>query len=94
MTTTDYETKVIELSLTLNLSLLGVVKMMKHPVYGTVKIAIYPKSGSTLTNQTKESIVSSLKSFNVGSVKPQIVDAETTKILLTSTVKYNKNKTH
>ena len=93
VTTTDYETKVIELYPNSQSVVAWGGEDDETPVYGTVKIAIYPKSGSTLTNQTKESIVSSLRSFNVGSVKPQIVDPETTNILLTSTVKYNKNNT-
>ena len=63
------------------------------PVYGTVKIAIKAASGSTLTNATKVSIVTQLKKYNVASVTPEIVDPETTSILLTSTVKYDDKLT-
>jgi len=63
------------------------------PVYGTVYIGIVPKSGSTLTETTKLSIVNNLKKYNVASVTPVIVTPETTSILLTSTVKYNENLT-
>jgi hypothetical protein len=63
------------------------------PVYGTVKIAIKAASGSTLTNATKQSIVTQLKKYNVASVTPVIVDPETTSILLTSTVKYDEKLT-
>jgi len=65
----------------------------EEPQYGVVKIAIKPISGSTLTTATKESIKTQLKRYNVVSVRPEIVDPETTSILLTSTVKYNENAT-
>jgi hypothetical protein len=63
------------------------------PVYGKVIIAIKAASGSTLTNATKQSIVTQLKKYNVASVTPEIVDPETTSILLTSTVKYDEKLT-
>ena len=63
------------------------------PQYGVVKIAIKPISGSTLTTSTKETIKNQLKKFNVVSVRPEIVDPETTSILLTSNVKYNEQTT-
>jgi hypothetical protein len=63
------------------------------PQYGVVKIAIKPISGSTLTQSTKETIKNQLKKYNVVSVRPEIVDPETTSILLTSNVKYNEQTT-
>jgi hypothetical protein len=63
------------------------------PQYGVVKIAIKPISGSTLTTSTKETIKNQLKKYNVVSVRPEIVDPETTSILLTSNVKYNEQTT-
>ena len=63
------------------------------PVYGVVKIAIKAASGSTLTETTKANIVTSLKPYNVASVRPVIVDPETTSILLTSNIKYNSRLT-
>jgi hypothetical protein len=63
------------------------------PVYGKVIIAIKAASGSTLTTATKASIVTQLKKYNVASVTPEIVDPETTSILLTSTVKYDEKLT-
>jgi len=65
----------------------------EEPQYGVVKIAIKPISGSTLTTATKEDIKTRLKRYNVVSVRPEIVDPETTNILLTSTIKYNENAT-
>ena len=59
----------------------------------TVKIAIYPKSVLNTYKSNKRKYRFKFKSFNVGSIKPDIVDPETTNILLTSTVKYNKNNT-
>ena len=63
------------------------------PVYGVVKIAIKAASGSTLTDTTKLSIVNQLKKYNIASVRPEIIDPETTSILLTSNVKYNARTT-
>jgi hypothetical protein len=63
------------------------------PVYGKVKIAIKAASGSTLTNTTKNDIVTQLKKYNVASVTPEIVDPEITKILLTTNVKYDEKST-
>jgi len=63
------------------------------PVYGVVKIAIKAASGSTLTDATKLSIVTQLKKYNVASVVPEIVDPETTSLLITSNVKYDEKAT-
>ena len=63
------------------------------PNYGKVYISIKAKSGSNLTVATKESIVTSLKSYAVASVRPEIIDPETTYILLTTTFKYDSDKT-
>ena len=60
------------------------------PVYGVVKISIKAASGSTLTEATKNSIVKGLIPYNVASVRPEIVDPETTSILITSNAKYDK----
>ena len=63
------------------------------PDYGKVYISIKAKSGSNLTELTKESLVASLKSFAVASVTPVIIDPETTFITLTTTFKYDSNLT-
>ena len=63
------------------------------PRYGIVKIGVKAASGSTLTETTKADIVNKLKPYNVASVKPEIVDPETTSVLLTSTVKYDSKST-
>ena len=63
------------------------------PVYGVVKIAIKAASGSTLTNTTKTNLVTQLKNYNVASVRPEIIDPEITKILLTTNVKYDEKTT-
>ena len=65
----------------------------EQPLYGTVYVAIHPKTGSTLTTSTKNDIVNQLKKYNVGSVTPKIVTPEVTSILLTSTAKFNKEAT-
>jgi len=63
------------------------------PFYGRVYIAIKAASGSTLTDTTKDDIVTQLKKFSVASVTPVIVDPETTNVLLTSTVNYDEKQT-
>ena len=93
VTTTDYETLVKSIyPNALSVSAWG-GEDDETPVYGVVKIAIKAASGSTLTNATKNNIVTSLQPYNVASVRPEIVDPETTSLLLTVNAKYNKNAT-
>jgi hypothetical protein len=63
------------------------------PDYGKVYISIKAKSGSNLTVATKESIVTSLKSYAVASVTPVVIDPETTYITLVVNFKYNSGRT-
>ena len=93
VTTSDYETKVLELYPNAQSVSAWGGEDDETPVYGVVKIAIKAASGSTLTDTTKQSIVTSLKKFNVASVRPEIVDPETTSLLLTSNVKYDEKAT-
>jgi len=63
------------------------------PDYGKVYISINSKSGSTLTETTKASIVNSLKQYAVASIRPVIIDPETTFITLNTSFKYDSGKT-
>jgi hypothetical protein len=63
------------------------------PDYGKVYVSIKAKSGSNLTEVTKNSIVASLKSYAVASVTPVIIDPETTYITLIVTFKYDSSLT-
>ena len=93
VTVEDYKAKVKELyANTQSISAWG-GEDAETPFYGRVYISINPKSGSTLTQTTKNSIIDSLKRYSVASVTPVIVDPETTNIILTSTVKYDKTST-
>ena len=93
VTTTDYETIVRSIyPNALSISAWG-GEDDETPVYGVVKISIKAASGSTLTNATKQNIISSLQSYNVASVRPEIIDPETTSILLNSNIKYDKKST-
>ena len=93
VTTTDYETLVQSIyPNALSVSAWG-GEDDETPRYGVVKIGVKAASGSTLTETTKTDIVSKLKPYNVASVKPEIVDPETTSVLLTSTVKYDSKST-
>src|SRR5210317_1688468 len=93
VTTSDYETKVLELYPNAQSVSAWGGEDDETPVYGVVKIAIKAASGSTLTDTTKQSIITQLKRYNVASVRPEIVDPETTTILLNSNVRYNQNTT-
>jgi hypothetical protein len=93
VTTTDYETLVREIYPNAQSVSAWGGEDDETPVYGVVKIAIKAASGSTLTDATKNSIITQLKKYNVASVRPQIIDPETTTILLTSNVKYDERAT-
>ena len=93
VTTTDYETLVQSIyPNALSVSAWG-GEDDETPRYGIVKIGIKAASGSTLTETTKTDIINKLKPYNVASVSPQIVDPETTSVLLTSNVKYDTSAT-
>ena len=63
------------------------------PFYGRVYLSILPKSGSNLTDATKERIVKDLKKDSVASVTPVILDPETTELIITSNVKFDEGAT-
>ena len=93
VTTTDYETLVKSIyPNALSVSAWG-GEDDETPRYGIVKIGVKAAQSSTLTETTKQSIVDSLKPYNVASVSPQIVDPEITSVLLTSTVNYDSSST-
>ena len=63
------------------------------PIYGIVYIAIRPNTGTSITTTTKNSIVTSLKKYNVASIVPEIVDPEILYLVLGVTAKYNSTVT-
>ena len=93
VTTSDYETLVQELYPNAQSVSAWGGEDDETPIYGVVKIAIKAASGSTLTDTTKESIKTQLQKYNVASIRPEIVDPETTSIILTSNVKYDERAT-
>ena len=93
VTTSDYETLVQELYPNAQSVSAWGGEDDETPIYGVVKIAIKAASGSTLTDATKQSIIAQLQKFNVASVRPEIVDPETTSIILTSNIKYDERAT-
>ena len=93
VTTTDYETLVKSIyPNATSISAWG-GEDDETPVYGVVKIAVKGQSGVPLTNATKLDIVTKLKSYNVASVRPEIIDPITTSIVLVVNAKYDKNST-
>lgn len=64
------------------------------PIYGKVFVAIKPKKGFTLSVAEKTRIINEIiKSKNVVTVIPEIVDPEYTFMLISSSVKYDSRKT-
>jgi len=63
------------------------------PDYGKVYISIKAKSGSNLTVNTKQQIVNQLKQYAVASVRPIIIDPETTYLTLNTNFKYDTGAT-
>ena len=61
VTTSDYETKVLSVYPNAQSVSAWGGEDDETPIYGVVKIAIKPASGSTLTTQTKQDIISKLK---------------------------------
>jgi hypothetical protein len=93
VTTSDYETIVRSIyPNSLSVSAWG-GEDEEPPIYGVVKISIKPTTGSILTETTKNNIITSLKPYNVASIRPQIVDPETTNILITTTARYDQKLT-
>ena len=93
VTTSDYETLVQEIYPNAQSVSAWGGEDDETPVYGVVKIAIKAASGSTLTDTTKESIKTQLQKYNVASVRPEIVDPETTSLILNTVVKYDEKAT-
>lgn len=63
------------------------------PEYGKVFISIKPKVGSKISPVEKRRIVDEVKTYTVGSITPEILDAAPFYILLNIAVVYDKNRT-
>ena len=63
------------------------------PRYGQVYLAIKTQYGVNLTQAQKDSIVKLLDGYNIASVRPTIVDTETTKIRLNTAIKFDTKST-
>ena len=63
------------------------------PQYGKVFIALKPQNADYLSETEKSSVLSNLNKLNMLTVRPQIVDADIVKILISSTFKYNPSLT-
>ena len=63
------------------------------PQYGKVFLAIKPLNSDYLSGSEKTDIKNNLNALNMLTVRPEIVDAEIVKILLSTTFKYNERAT-
>ena len=63
------------------------------PQYGKVFLAIKPLNSDYLSSSEKTDIKNKLNALNMLTVRPEIVDAEIVKILLSTTFKYNERAT-
>ena len=61
--------------------------------YGKVFISVKTTTGSDLTTTQKRNLETSLKSFVVSSIRPEVVDPEIISVRLTTTFKYNSTAT-
>ena len=61
------------------------------PKYGRVYIAAKPKNGSFLSEFTKKQILSSLKSYSVAGIVPELIDLKFLYVEVDSYVYYNSN---
>ncbi len=64
---------------------------LNPPQFGKVFIAAKPKNSDYLSEQTKESLLNSLKSYSVAGIQPQFVDINVLYVELDSTIYYNSN---
>ena len=63
------------------------------PRYGQVFVSIKTTSGINLTQAQKDTITTALDRYNIASIRPTIIDPETTSVRLTTSFKYNANAT-
>ena len=63
------------------------------PEYGKVFLAIKPLNSDYLSESEKTNVKNNLNKLNMLTVRPEIVDAEIVKILLTTTFKYDERAT-
>ncbi len=63
------------------------------PQYGKVFIALKPNNADYLSDTEKKMVKNNLKKLNMLTVRPEIIDADIVKILITSTIKYNPTLT-
>ena len=63
------------------------------PEYGKVFIALKPNNADYLSDTEKTTVKNNLNKLNMLTVRPEIIDADIVKILISSTIKYNPNLT-
>ena len=63
------------------------------PEYGKVFLAIKPNNADYLSDTEKKDVESKLKALNILTVRPIIISPDITKILLSTTFKYNEKQT-
>jgi hypothetical protein len=64
---------------------------LSPPQFGKVFIAAKPKNSDYLSEQTKESILASLKKYSVAGIQPNFVDINVLYVELVSSIYYNSN---
>jgi len=63
------------------------------PQYGKVFIALKPNNADYLSDTEKTMVKNNLKKLNMLTVRPEIIDADIVKILISTTIKYNPTLT-
>jgi len=93
VTTLDYESQIQNIYP--NAELVKVIggESLTPPQYGKVVISIKPKIGGTISEFDKNKIKNSLRKYNIGSVVPEIIDAETLYVTIKYYISYSTTKT-
>ncbi|WJZ47962.1 baseplate wedge subunit [Synechococcus phage DSL-LC03] len=88
----DYETIVQDIYPTAEAVVAYGGEELNPPQYGKVFIVIKPKSGNTLSQFTKDDILSKLKTYSIAGIVPTILDMKYLYVELDSTIYYQQSK--
>jgi hypothetical protein len=93
VTVSDYESIVSNIYSNADLIKVFGGEDLTPPRFGVVFIAIKPKVGEKVSASQKDRIIRELKNYQVGSITPNIVDADILDIKIKPIVYYDKSKT-
>ena len=89
----DYKAKVSEYYPNADAVAVWGVEDNDPPQYGKVFISLKPQNSDYLSVNEKSEVTTKLNQLNMLTVRPEIIDAEIVKILITTVFKYNNKET-